>query len=247
MKLRILLIPLLFLCFCLTGCQTPQIASGFNPSRPALGKPQRALFLARTWAAPGVFNRPLEDRFDSIFVAPVDTSHLRRKDTLWERTALRSGTAYEHDVERIASYMRYALIRDIQRYPGNRFAIVDRPGKHTLIIELALVELSPAKAPINTIFSAVDFVAPGVSLLSFFGSGRIAIEGRLRDGSNGKIISMFADRRSDIFSIVDARSFTWYSGAMKNIDDWARQGSDFLHAPPNKVIRRRLPFTLIPW
>lgn len=247
MKSRILLIPLLFLCLCLTACQTTYTPSGFNPSRPALGAPRRAQFMARTWEAPGAFNRCLEDRYDSVYVAPVDTNHLLHTDTTWEHVALRSHTAYEHDVERIASYMRYALVRDIQRYPGNRFAIVDCPGKHTLIVELALVELAPAQAPINTVFNAADFLLPGASILTFFGSGKIAIEGRLRDGATGKIVAMFADRRSDIFSFIDVRSYTWYSGAMKNIDDWARQGSDFLHAPPNKIIRRRLPITLIPW
>lgn len=247
MKNRISLISLLLACLFLTACQTTYTPSGFNPSQHALQTPRRAKFLEKTWAAQGAFNQPLEERYDSIYVAPVEIGYVKRNHNLWEAFALRPRTAYERDVVRLASYMQYALIRDIQRYPGNRFAIVSNPGPRTLIIELALVRLNPAKAPINSIFNAADFAAPGVGLLTFLGSGNIAIEGRLRDGANGKIIAMFEDRRSDIFSIGDVRSYTWYSGAIKNIDDWTRQGSDFLHAPPWKVVRRRLPITLIPW
>lgn len=54
--------------------------------------------------------------------------------------------------------------------------MVNEPGPDTLIIETAITDLFPAKAA---------------------GSGTITVEGRLRDGNNGKLVANFRDTMKD--------------------------------------------------
>jgi hypothetical protein len=116
-----------------------------------------------------------------------------------------------------------------------------------LVVELALVELVPSNAYWNAGATAAGFVIPGAGLLSAAGAGSIAIEGRLRDGGTSKIIATFKDRRKDKVAPVNIGSYTWYHGAEGNITDWAAEFAELINTPPNHVVKRPSPVTLMPW
>jgi hypothetical protein len=233
----------------LCGCQTaPLPPSGFNPNTQRLAAPHRAKLFQRVWASEGLRDHAAYELYHEIYIAPVNTEFLTTQNTL-RTAAMRSPAGVQKDAEFLADYMRRAMIREFRRARPQRFTVVDRPGPHTLTIELAIVELVPSQAIFNTLTDAVlgDFFwwAPLISKL--YPPGRIAIEGRFREGANGRIVAMFSDRRNDLLSPINLRDYTWNSGSAKNIDDWARQTWLLLNSPPDKVIRRSLFFTFIPW
>ena len=88
---------------------------------------------------------------------------------------------------------------------------------------------------------------PGAGLLSAAGAGSIAIEGRLRDGGTNKMIATFKDRRKDKVAPVNIGSYTWYHGAEGNITDWAAEFAELINTPPDHVVKRPSPVTLLPW
>jgi hypothetical protein len=207
----------------------------------------RAQFMQQGWVAPDYRDVTFADRFPAVYVAPVETDLLKQQDWWQAQSVPVLLGQMSNDVEMIAGYMRGAILREIRDYPGNRMAIAQGPGKNTLIIEVALTELVPSKAFWNTAATTAGFVIPGAGLLSAAGRGSIAVEGRLRDGSTGRVIATFADRRSDLVAPINLRSYTWFAGADANINIWAKQGAKFLHAPPSELIKRTSEFTLSPW
>ena len=232
----------------LTGCSVfdakPAADSGFNPT--AAPQATRAAFLQQVWVAPEYRGLPIRDRFPWVYIAPVDTDYIE-KQTWWQRQNGASKEQLAKDTRDIAIRMRDEFNKAIANYPGGVIKPVTRPGRKTLIIELALVELVPSKAYWNAGATAAGFVVPGAGFLAFAGAGSIAMEGRARDGKTNKIISTFKDRRNDKAAPINLGSFTWYHGAETNIADWAAEFAELLNTPPDHVVKRPSAVTLRPW
>lgn len=207
----------------------------------------RAQFLQQVWVAPELRGRAATEVFDSVYIAPVHVSRLESQ-SWWQaqnervRTGqLRSDAAY------LARYFRSEVAGQIGSFSGNRLRVVSTPGPRTLVVELAITELVPSKATWNMASTAAGFVVPGAGLLSAAGSGSISMEGRLVNAGTNEVVAVFADRRTDLVSPVNLRSFQWYAGAQKNIDLWARCAAEVLNAPAGKVVNRPSRFTLSVW
>lgn len=220
--------------------------SGCATVKPAGSQP-RTEFLKQAWVAPDYQDAVFAERFDTVCVAPVNTTHLQRQDWWQAQNVPELLGRMSNDAELVGAYLRRAMIREIEAYPGTSLRVVDTPGTNTLLIQAALVELVPSKAFWNSAATSAGFILPGAGLLSAAGRGSIAMEARMVEARTGRVIALFADRREDLVAPVNLRSYTWFAGSDANIDIWARQGARFLHAPPAEEIRRQSQFTLRPW
>ncbi|MEK7952420.1 DUF3313 family protein [Luteolibacter soli] len=204
----------------------------------------RGAFLDKTTATPEFQRTDVQQRYSSVYVAPVDISRLAKQDWWQNQNARMKSDVLAKDARKLGKKLEDSLKREILAYPGNRLSIASHPGPKTLTIETAITELVPSKAYWNAGATAAGFVVPGAGLLSAAGSGSIAVAGRAKD-SNGTVAT-FSDRRSDPLSPINMRGYQWYGGAEKNIEIWAKKGSEFLHAPPGSTVKRASSVTLNP-
>ena len=123
--------------------------------------------------------------------------------------------------------------------------MVNQPGPDTLIIETAITELIPAKAYWNAAATTAGFVIPGAGLLSAAGSGSITVEGRVRDGNNGKHIASFRDTMKDKMAVVNIDSYTWYGGSEANLKEMAVNIARVINAKPGTMVNQPSPIKLI--
>ena len=155
----------------------------------------------------------------------------------------------------MAEYTRQAFVRAAENDPNHRFTVVekDHVGDKTLILELAIVQLVPAKAVLNAI-GYVTWVPTVVALggsaatgSQDTGKGVVAIEGRIRDGKTGEITGMFADREHPPTAIVDLKALNWWAPAKTIVDQWARQLVALANRPPGGVVQEAPRFELMVW
>jgi hypothetical protein len=232
----------------LTSCQLfqakPAADSGFN--RSTAHTKTRAEFLQKTWVAKDYHGKPIQERFTAIYIAPVNTRYMSKQSWWQQQTGARKAELAS-DTEQLAQRIREEFKTTITRYPGSKLRVANAPGKGVLVIELALVELVPSNAYWNAGATAAGFVIPGAGLLSAAGRGSIAIEGRAKDGATNQLIATFKDRREDKVAAVNLAAYTWYHGAEGNITDWANEFAELLNTPPDHVVKRASPLTLMTW
>lgn len=205
----------------------------------------RGAFLEKTWASAEFKKTHVQEKYSSVHIAPVDTSRLAKQDWWQSQNARVQSGVLQRDARKLARQLESSLAREIRAYPGNRLSIASRPGPKTLTIRVAITELVPSKAYWNMGATAAGFVIPGAGLLSMAGSGSIAVSGSMEDSSG--TVATFSDRRSDLVSPVNLRSYEWYGGAEENIEIWAKKGAEFLHSPPGSTVERASGVTLNPF
>jgi len=205
----------------------------------------RGAFLDKTSATPEFQKTDVQQKYSSVYVAPVDTSRLASQDWWQNQNARMKSDVLAKDARNLGNKLQASLKREILAYPGNKLTIASGPGPKTLTIQMAITELVPSKAYWNAGATAAGFVIPGAGLLSAAGSGHIAIAGQAKD-STGKVAS-FSDRRSDPLSPINMRSYQWYGGAEENIEIWAKKGAEFLHSKPGSTVKRASAVTLNPF
>jgi len=187
------------------------------------------------------------DKFTEIMVAPVNTDYLLQNDWLEELT-LASMQSVRDDTKGIAEYMRTRFVEELQQSEKTGLKVVDKAGPKTVILEMAIVELVPTKAWLNTAGAAAGFFVPGAGTAAgLASSGSVAIEGRMRDAGTGEIITTFKDREKDQASPVGIQGYTWYYHSKNNIDDWAEQFVELIETEPDDEVRDSNPFTLRSW
>jgi len=138
--------------------------------------------------------------YSEVMIAPVNTDCIVIQKE-WEKGHAASALLDLDDKEiaAIGVYARLSFIRAFDEDPSHRFKVVSAAGPRTLILEVSVTELVPAKAVIHGIDSVTwipSVVSPRGNVTS--GSqdtskGVIEVEGRIRDGGTGEIIGMFAD------------------------------------------------------
>ncbi len=234
----------------LGGCTAfdarPAADAGFSPNRPPGKHSTRAAFLQHVWVDTRYRDRPIDERFHAVYVAPVDTRFLRQA-SWWQSQTAKTKAELEADTERMAKRMRKEIQKTIANYPGRRIQLAQQPGPGVLSLELAITELVPSKAFWNASATAAGFVVPGAGMLSVFGNGSIAIEGRAREDVSNEVIATFRDREADKMAPVNVAGYTWYRGAEVNIEEWGQQIAELLNTPPSHVVKDASPVTLKPW
>jgi hypothetical protein len=172
------------------------------------------------------------EKHTSIYIAPVNTKFLIKMDWLTELTL--SGS-YQDDVRELAVYARETIQ---SAFYEAGVPVTIKPTETSIILEIAIVEVTPSRAFLNLIKAG--------GILSGQ-RGSVAIEARVRDGGTWEVIALFADREEGKASLLNVANLTWYTHAKKIIDDWAKQLVFIYLSGPDKTVRDTPDFTLLPW
>jgi hypothetical protein len=209
-------------------------------------RPKGDLPFNKAWRA----SKMDREKFTEIYVAPVNTEYLRQS-SWWKELNL---IEIEEDIDELAGEFRSTIRRAFFNDPRRRLRVVNRPGPNTLIMEIAIVELIPNKAGFELLMTAagpasgVAGATLGAGVAKTIGSkSTIAIEARLRDGEDGGIVAMFADREQEKGSIISIRNFTWYGQVKVITKEWADQFVKIANKSPNDIISDTPTFTFKPW
>jgi len=191
--------------------------------------------------------------YDKMYVAAVDTHHLLGMN-VWEQINIRS-IDIKKDVAELAVQFHDIVEKAFADDPRHHFQMLQDPKEidaHTLVIQLALVQLVPNKAALGVLGTAA-WAAPlaiGIpvgTVAAFADQGSIAFEGRARDGGTGQVVAMCADREVGPARVVDFRSMTWYGSADQIMDQWAEQLVELANTPREVRVKHAAYFTLMPW
>jgi len=209
-------------------------------------KPRGDIPFHQVWKAEQV---DLND-YTEIFIAPVNTAYLL-KNSWWKELNYKKA---EKNIDEVADFMHTTIRKAFFFDPQKRFKVVKDPGPKTLVLEIAIVELVPNKAGFTILMSAVGpatgalAASAGASIAKKVGStSSIAIEGRLRDGGDGAIVAMFADREQKRGSIVNVKDFTWFGHVKTIIKEWGDQLVKISNKAPNDIIAKTPAFSFKPW
>jgi hypothetical protein len=192
--------------------------------------------------------------YTEIMVAPVDTRYILAQN-IWEKASAANVTEAQvrTAVQAMADYTRQSFIRAASEDSRKRFKVVDKAGPHTVVLEVALVQLVPSKAVMNALgyvtwVPAVIQTAGSISTGSEdAGKGVVAIEARLRDGATGDVIGMFADRERPKAALLDLKSLNWWAPAKVIVDEWSGQLIELANQPPGKAVKDSPTFELLVW
>jgi hypothetical protein len=236
----------------LAGCSATQAPStGFLEDSGRMTADKRMPFQRTYW------NKQYDAKaYTELYVAPVNTDYVSAQ-SFWEKANVANvdPAQVKKDVAAIAEYTRQSFVRAAAEDPKHRFTVVDKDkvGKQTLILELAIVQLVPSKAVLNAIGYVTwipTVVALGGSAASDSqdtGKGVVAIEGRIRDGTTGEIIGMFADRQHPPTAIIDLKALNWWAPAKAIIDNWSKSLIALANRPPGGVVKETPQFELMVW
>lgn len=220
----------------LTACYPMGERSARNPTG--------AHFLDQVWVAPAYRGKSASQEFSKVYFAPVTTGNLSRQGW-WETQSAVTQRQLEADARKLAAHFRRSLASAGQSQAGRRLTVVKQPGPDTMVIETSITELIPAKTYWNAAATAAGFVVPGAGLLSAAGSGSITVEGRVRDGGDGKLVANFRDTMKDKMALVNIDSYTWYGGSEANLEEMAANIARVINAKPGTIVSQPSPVTLI--
>jgi len=223
-------------------CSLAALGACANFNGPKGNNTTRAQFLDEVWVSPSVKGKTISEMYSKVYFTPVSTGRLKQQGWWAAQNSIKQEQLAK-DVRKLASHMNGALVNAARNDSGRRLQVVSQPGPGTLIVDIAITELVPAKAYWNAAATAAGFVIPGAGLLSAAGSGSVAIEGRLRDNT-GTVISTFRDRMSDKMAVVNLDSYSWYAGSEKNLEETAVNIARVLNSSPGTVVNQSAPIKL---
>ena len=215
-------------------------------------EPDRSPFRLN-WTNPSPTARASFAKKKEIVISAVSMAHLR---------PVSKGLArYESDAEsrraeslKLASYARDEFSAAFRNSKAPRFRVVDQPGKNSLTLELAIVDLNPNSISGAVIRTGVNAVAlPGTDLILSGPArplkGNIAIEGKLRDSRTKEIIFEFADNEESKspFFTINLRDFKSYGQARLAIHEWAEQFEKLLSTPEGGQVKDSSSVTFRLW
>ncbi|OGV39398.1 MAG: hypothetical protein A2020_09230 [Lentisphaerae bacterium GWF2_45_14] len=227
----------LFVVLALSGCKAEPVEekSPFLPNPEKLQTIEGAA-VQKVWKDPTV--SLLE--YDKVIVVPVFTEKQLNKSWL-ERNNIRHMLGDdEKDLIEFAKYTEESFKRAISR--DKRLTLVDKPGKNTLILELALVKVVPGKPIIGALGNLSNLTPFGLILVPVKVGAKagtdsgmqasVAIEGIVRDSQTKKVIGMFADREKQKAAVFNFNDFRTYSNLKQIVDEWADQFVQAINRKP---------------
>ena len=240
LKLHVFILILLQLIF--SGCSSVNniIKAESAPNAGFLPAPELLSEMRQRYPFHGAWmNMNVEDfhAYNSIYIAPMDTSHLSEND--WWDEANLTFSSLDEDAAIFAQESE-ATFRE-SFVEGMKLSVANTPGSGTVVLELSIVELKPAKVWLSTVGLVAVAVPLSVGIpvgaaAALGQNGTVAIEGILRDGETGEIILMFADREASKIRILDFKTLTWYGHAHEIMEDWAHQLMELLTTPHDHVV-----------
>lgn len=222
---------------------SPAPDAGFLKSPQKLTSSDRLPFHA-VWISEQYKAR--HQRYENLHIRKVDTSYLMRTGD-WQHIRIKSTEQIKRDVRGLAKRMKRVFEETFRESDKCPFSLIDKPRPHTLLLELAIVELVPTDIVRNAAGNVAGFIVPGGSLASLGAGGIIAVEGRFVDADTKEVLLMFKDRESDHITPIDLAGLTPYRHAEHHIQAWAEQLVELLAEAPEYAVEEDSPFRLLPW
>lgn len=158
-----------------------------------------------------------------LYIAPVTLEYLRRVNRAFASGEVAWGGVRRQEMD-VAMRLRDEFVAAFRRSPAPYYRLVSQPGKDTLTLRLAVIELNPTSPKGNAVVTVLKFVVtPVVGLAAYFTKGNMAIEGKVVDSSSGRAYFQFADNESDKLTFINVRDYQPYGHAVNTMHYWARQ------------------------
>jgi hypothetical protein len=243
------------------GCSllkaSPAKDSGFLPY-PDLLKPmpERAPFNA-VYVPDTQRLEELRMRYRSISIMPINTQPAESRIRAQSLSA-RIEESRISDLHELSGYFHSRLKSAFSDYDGDglsaegvpiivrKFTVLDEPTEETLVLEIAITEISPNLPEVSALATVAGFFLPGSGLIRLFGSGSVAIEGIVRDGRTGDMLAEFRDREADKSAPISVRDYQMYAHIRRSFDEWADQLAELAGTTATHRVKDSLPFTLNP-
>lgn len=242
MRRSVEFIIVLGICLCIVGCKAPPKKNTDFVTPSVMKKIEKYPFHS-AWVKPG-FDKNL---YNKLYIAPVNTSHILIDEKDWWKNSFKTYAELKKDVENMGLFMRKTFIKAFKEDPHKRFKVVNVADEKTLILELALTELTPNKPYLKIARFAPFGAGAAVTLLNQTNLSTVAFESRIRDGKTGEIVAMFADREQEKKYILTTKNLTWYSHANGIVEDWAHQFVEIGNKKEDEIIKDSATFDLKPW
>jgi hypothetical protein len=227
----------------LVGCKaSPAKNVGF--ADPKLLKNDPTIPFDKFWRKPDVDWKS----YNKIYIAPINTEYML-KTTVWQKDMPKD--EIEKDVQLLSNHAHESMVKAFRDDPKHRFEVVDAPAgdPHTLVFEVALIEVVPSKVLLNALGYAPFFVGTGITVVRTISNDKstAAFEARISDASSNQYVIFAADREAEQYAPVDVRGLTWYSDAEGIMDEWSKQFVEIANQKPGEKIDAAPTFRLLPW
>lgn len=192
-----------------------------------------------------------------LYIAPVTLAYLRPVKKTLASQELSWGGVHRQEQE-IAHRLRQEFAAAFQRSPRPLYQLTLQPGPDTLVLQLALTELSPTSPKGNAVMTLMKVaVSPVVALGKFFTSGNMAIEGKMLvpmtptkkargagASTSYRAFFQFADNESDKLTFLNARDFSPYGHAVHTMQEWATHFEEMTRTPRGSRVKDSSAVTL---
>ena len=236
----------------ISGCALikpdPAPDSGFIPNPHEMAPwPERAAFVQRIWFKDRKQFYATRERFTKICFKPTRTDFLNTPGW-WDKLNAGGRNLYFKDVGTMARYVDATMQKTFRADSLKRFELTDTPDEHTIVYEIALVELRPTKVAVNVFSSILGVIVPYTWFTPIVVKtrGSIAVEVTARDGANDELLVAWADRRIDLITPCSIRDFEAYGHARRAVESWAKDLLKAWNSPESVVIKDELPVSLNP-
>ena len=152
----------------------------------------------------------------------------------------------KEEADEIAHYFTDRLKEAIKNYKDYPYILLDKPEPDSFVVEFALVELNPTKASYNLLGNVAGFFFPGGGIIGRAGTGSVAFEAQIRDGTTNEILIEFRDREADKSNLFTLKDFQEYAHIRNAIDEWAEQYAELSATSRTHRVADSIPFTLSP-
>lgn len=186
----------------------------------------------------------------TLHVAPVSLQYLRPVKRVLSKVESGGESSRQKAATKLASYLKAEFEHAFRKSPEPLFEVVKEPEQDSLRVELALVELDPNPITGGVTRRVINLLAfPGAeSLVGDPLKGRVAIEGRLYDPVQKKVLLEFMDAEQNRSALIlSVHDYTRYSHARKVIREWAHQFERLVREPPTTKIRDSSAFMISIW
>ncbi|WP_294402360.1 DUF3313 family protein [Prosthecobacter sp.] len=181
-----------------------------------------------------------------LYIAPVTLNYLRPLNRTFSSGEVAWGGVQRREAD-VAMRLREDFVEAFRRSPAPLYHLVNQPGKDTLTLQLAIIELNPTSPKGNMVVTVLKFVVtPVIGLAAYFTKGNMAIEGRVVDSTSGRVFFQFADNEADKLTFINLRDYQPYGHAMNTMRHWAMQFEQMTRSPRGWKVRDSGSITLRP-
>ncbi len=193
------------------------------------------------------YMRKKPHRYDNIYIAPVDTTYLR-KSVHWEKFDQDMAKKLGSDIQGLANFMHDTYEKEIRDYPkADKPKVVNSPRLgNTAVMRTAIVAIVPTKAELNAVGIAANLLLPGIScIVQQLAAGSIAIECKVLDAQTNEILAMYSAVFQDQAAVINLKALSWYGSAQRNIEKAAKDTAIIFATRDYNSIQRDYPIKLI--